>query len=388
MRTWIVTVILLAASSAWADFSDSRRFDTADVRAMGGVSIASGSPAAAAIGDTNFSVLGLVADIRGNLSGGFASYGWIRDTMGFRDNMGNLSNQANLLAQRDKLAALAARIPSASDLEGHVDIARFQIGNRRVGQFLFGAYAEGFAGVRLSLPPPDRIGTSGMSIALGQDTVLLTAAGMGDAGGRFGYGRMFGLPRGMSLAGGAHVRVFHRWLARPYRIGVDAAVSGADSFHVPGFHHETGIGGAVDLSSILALNDRILDARIGLEINGIGATGYAGGTSREAMDFAMGGIVRPLNSIGFRRWEVGTELHAFEDGRPSWHVGSSITWGGQQLNVSPRIGGIVGDRGVFGETRHAFTAGFSATLGPLQLAGVAELYRDGYDIGIRLALGN
>jgi hypothetical protein len=385
---WMGFPILLVASTVWADFSGSHRFDTADVRAMGGVSNASGSPAVAAMDDRGFGITVLAIDIRGSLSEGIAGYRWAMDVKDLMCGMGNLEDRGNLLTKRDKLAALAAGVPSALDAQGRVDIARFQFGNRRFGQFLFGAYAEWFVGARFSMPSPDRIGVSGMTISLSKASTPFQAAGMGDAGGRIGYGRLFRLPRGMSLAGGIHGRIFNRWIVDPYRIGLDATVSGSGSLRVPEFSYGTGVGGAVDLSSLLAANDRVLDARIGLEVNGIGATGYSTGVARETMDFAVGGTVKPLRSIGIRWWETGIEIHAYEDGRTSLHFGMAWPFGGRWLNISPRIGGIVGDRMVFGEARNVLTGGFSATLGFFQIAAVCELSQYGYDTGLRLALGN
>lgn len=390
MRTVAILAIILAASPAFADFAPSLRFDTADVRAMGGVSGVSGTPAAAAADNKNVSIYGLIIDLRGSLSAGLDAYSWAKDAMDFKDHMGDLLDPANIMAQRDKLAALAARVPSAFDIQGRVEVARVQLGNRRIGYFLAGAYAEGFGGLRLSLPDPKRIGVDVAkgAIDLGQSVALLEAAGSADTGGRIGYGRLFDLAKGISLAGGAQVRVFQRWLVRPYRIGMDAKINGGDSVRVPDFAHETAIGGAADLSAILLVDNRRIAGRLGLEVNGIGAVGYASGTEREPMDFAIGAIVQPLRFLGYRRWEVGNEIHAYEDGRVSYHVGTSITWGGRWLNISPRIGGAIADRRVFGETRNAFTGGFLATLGILQVAGVCELYSGGYDAGIRLGFGN
>ena len=382
MRTAILLTVLIAAS-ADADLV-SKRIDSSGVRAMGGVTAAAESMAGAAMENKSLSIIALGIDLRGSLSVGLEAYGWVMDAMDFKDNL----SLADMVVQRGKLVDLASRVPRAFDLWGHVDVARFQFGSKRLGAFMVGAYAEGLAGVRLDLPDPDSIRVVGQEIDIGGPVTMVETAGLGDVGGTLGYGRVFGLPKGLSLAAGAQVRIFHRWLVRSYRVTAAARISEAGGIDVPDFSHETGVGGTTSLSSILMLGDRFVDARVGLEVGGIGAVSYANGMERETANFAVGAVVRPLASIGFRRLEVGTELRAEEGGNPSWHIGSSIAWGGRWLSFSPRIGGIIMDRRMFGEARNVFTGGFTATLGIVHLAGVVELYDGGYITDLTLGLGN
>jgi len=389
MKSLITLSILLVSVSAFADFSPSKRFDATDVRAMGGVSLASGTPAAASIDNKwNFSIVALALDMRGSLSEGITAYNWAHSALDFKDSLNDL-NLTNVSDRYNRLLSLVSTLPRAFDFQSRMDFARIQFGNSQLGTFMVGVYAEGLMGIRLTLPPANNITTSGSTIDLGQPTTLLTAAGRGDTGGRVGYGRIFNLPKGMLLSSGIHLRVFNRWLVRPYKISVDSKITGSNSFHVPDFTYDAGVGGAVDLSSILLLRDKLLDTRIGLEINSIGATHYTSRTERETMAFALGAMIKPLHVLNVQGWDIGSELHAYEDGRPSLHLGTSYTFGhGRWISFSPRIGGIIADRMVFGETRNVFTGGFTTVLGIVQLAGVIELFNGGYDAGVRLALGN
>ncbi len=389
--------LCLVSVALWANPAVAETFDAPGVKSV--ASKASGglfqeTPAGAALSQPGWDLTILRFEAAGAVSEAKYAYDVGREAADFKDRLKDDSENSDPAAvQRrvDDLKDLARKLHANVGLELSGQALRFTYGNAWLGRLSLGGYWEGAAGVRLAGPDPDKIQAkqqgNSFVISIGQETDVLKARAYGDTGGYLDYGRSFQLPHKLDLAAGARLRVFRRWLVPEHKITFAAELQGDNTITAPDeFNYLAGLGAGLDLSAVLALNDRWVDARVTAALrNAYARVWYEDYSMQDRLSPGLEVALRPLHVIGHDKLVAGIGVDRIGGDGAEVGLGALYQLGGDKLNITPRLGLVIGRPDLWQEKHDLFTAGFSARLYVLSLTGLYEQdFNGSYNAGVSL----
>lgn len=389
-----IAAIFFASSAAKADFMSFPRVKSMESRAAGG--LFEGTAADSALLSPGWGLNIFRLEGGGTLSQALGVYGQVKDVVDFKDrwNQDFLNANYGALPQRaEELKNILRHMNHGVGVETCGEVLNFSYGNKKFGRMSLGGYWEGMAGLRLMAPDVNQIQVVPANtpfVSIGKETEVARGLGFGDAGGQVSYGRAFALPKGMEIAGGARLRVFHRWLVPAHTVTLAAELRGTDDIKVPAdFRYLTGLGGALDLSTVLAVHDRFFDTKIAIGLrNAIAPVKYSDGQliwdqPKPSLEVAL----KPFHTLQHDRLVVGLGVDEIEGDNATFGIGCYYALGNRWFHFAPRAGLVISRKDLLGGKSQFFTAGFSARFAIVYISGLYEQnFVGGFNAGAAFGL--
>jgi hypothetical protein len=384
MRFLVVICVLFLSFSTHAQ-NLNIKIHSSDSAAVGYADVSVGGPANKALDKEKSGFTALSLDARGTLSEGLGAFVWVNDVIDFKDSF---SSALDVLYRYDQLVNLVSRSNWDLGATTRLDLLTFRIAGEKLGYLSIGAYTESSVGIMVRAPKVDDIKIVKTWLDVGQDTDVLRGQGSADGGVEVGYGRLISLPHELELSVGIQNRVFYRFNVPEHAVMFNKELRDEGDISVPDFSYHNGWGFGADLFASLDLNDQYLDTRFSVEVrNALCFVWYDKSTQRDMVQFGIGTSISPLKLIDLESFRVLADLEVYENGITSVHAGALWRLGNQRFHFTPSIGSALVGIDVWGNTYRSITAGFSAKVAVLELAGVFEYIGSGrYDAGARVAV--